>query len=645
MSHKSNLIASNINAYLKKHEKKELLRFLTCGSVDDGKSTLIGRLLYDSKLILDDQLSAVETDSARVGTVENGLDLALLVDGLQAEREQGITIDVAYRYFSTDKRKFIVADTPGHEQYTRNMITGASNCDLAIIIVDARNGITKQSKRHSFIVALLGIRDIVVLINKMDLVGYKEERYQKIKSDYAAFATRLDIHHIHYLPISALRGDNVVDLSTNMSWYRGETLMTILENIQISPYKNMMDFRFPVQYVNRPNHDFRGYCGTVASGTVRKGDEIMVLPSRKTSRINSIVSYDGELEEAFHPQAVTLTIDDAIDISRGNMLVHPDNIPYFSDRADAKIVWMVDTPMHPGKQYLFKQGTCKITGSIRKIRFKIDIDTLGKIHGDKLDLNEIGHCEVRFSQRIAFDSYTSNRGTGSFIMIDRLSNATVGAGMIVGPGRDITGSIWDLEQRSKYLNATVSLISVGERNARFGQTPKTLLFTGLTGSGKSTIAYALERKLFDMGHAATVLDGQNMRLHSSRDLGFDEDDRSENIRRGIEIAKLMNQSGMITICAFVTPNDKVRKNARKTIGENFLLVFMDTPLEICKKRDARGIYEAIDEEGLMVPGVNLPYEVPDDADLVLATHEISIKESVEKLLRLLKDHETFSDLT
>ena len=645
MSHKSNLIASNIDAYLKKHEKKELLRFLTCGSVDDGKSTLIGRLLYDSKLILDDQLSAVETDSARVGTVENGLDLALLVDGLQAEREQGITIDVAYRYFSTDKRKFIVADTPGHEQYTRNMITGASNCDLAIIIVDARNGITKQSKRHSFIVALLGIRDIVVLINKMDLVGYKEERYQKIKSDYAAFATRLDIHHIHYLPISALRGDNVVDLSTNMSWYRGETLMTILENIQISPYKNMMDFRFPVQYVNRPNHDFRGYCGTVASGTVRKGDEIMVLPSRKTSRINSIVSYDGELEEAFHPQAVTLTIDDAIDISRGNMLVHPDNIPYFSDRADAKIVWMVDTPMHPGKQYLFKQGTCKITGSIRKIRFKIDIDTLGKIHGDKLDLNEIGHCEVRFSQRIAFDSYTSNRGTGSFIMIDRLSNATVGAGMIVGPGRDITGSIWDLEQRSKYLNATVSLISVGERNARFGQTPKTLLFTGLTGSGKSTIAYALERKLFDMGHAATVLDGQNMRLHSSRDLGFDEDDRSENIRRGIEIAKLMNQSGMITICAFVTPNDKVRKNARKTIGENFLLVFMDTPLEICKKRDARGIYEAIDEEGLMVPGVNLPYEVPDDADLVLATHEISIKESVEKLLRLLKDHETFSDLT
>jgi len=640
MTDQKELIATDIDEYLHQHEHKELLRFLTCGSVDDGKSTLIGRLLYDAKLILDDQLAAVKADSARVGTVEGGLDLALLVDGLQAEREQGITIDVSYWYFATDKRKFIIADTPGHEQYTRNMATGASNCDLAIILVDARKGVLTQTKRHSFIATLLGIKHIIVAINKMDLVDYSEDVYQQIKEDYAAFSMLLDIPgDLRYLPISALDGDNVVEPSTNMPWYEGAPLMTMLESIQISSDRNMSDFRFPVQYVNRPNLDFRGYCGTIASGIVKKGDEVMVLPSRKTSSITSIVTYDGELDEAFPPQAVTLTIADEIDISRGDMLVHPNDVPYFSDRVDAQIVWMDESPMQPGKQYLFKQATRRTTGSITDVRFKIDVNTLEQESAVNLRLNEIGRCEVVLSQRIAFDAYKENRSTGSFIIIDRLTNVTVGAGMIIGIVTDKTDAAWETGQHSELLQASNSLIAEEERSARFGQHPKTLLLTGLTGAGKSTIAYALERKLFDMGRATAVLDGQNMRLGPSKDLGFDEDSRSENIRRGVEIAKLMNQTGIITICSFVAPSDVVRKKARETVGEDFLLVYLSAPLEVCRERDTDGIYEA---EGVdTIPGVNLPYDVPEDAELVLATHEISVEESVEKLLALLEKSGAF----
>lgn len=639
MSHSSDLIATDIDAYLKQHEEKELLRFLTCGSVDDGKSTLIGRLLYDSKLIFEDQLEAVASDSSKVGTVAEGLDLALLVDGLQAEREQGITIDVAYRYFSTEKRKFIIADCPGHEQYTRNMATGASTCDLAIILVDARYGVLTQTKRHTFIATLLGIKHIIVAINKMDLVDYCEETYQKIKSDYEAFSAQLDIGELRYLPLSALEGDNVVNSSKNMSWYKGAPLMSMLENIQISSDRNLIDFRFPVQYVNRPNLDFRGYCGTVASGIVRKGDEVMVLPSRKTSRIASIVTYDDELEEAFPPLAVTLTIEDEIDISRGDMLVHPSNVPYLSDRMDTMVVWMADAPMKPRTQYLFKQGTKKSTGTLSNVRYKIDVNTLEQAETETLQLNEIGRCDINLSQRFAFDSYKGNRQVGAFIIIDRLTNVTVGAGMIVGTGSDDTAQVWELESRSELLHATSSFISTDERNQRFGQRPKTVLLTGLTGAGKSTIAYALERKLFDLGRAATVLDGQNMRLGPSKDLGFDEDSRSENIRRGAEIAKLMNQAGIITICSFVAPSDEVRKRARKTIGEDFLLVHLSAPLEVCRERDTDGIYQANDVD--TIPGVNLPYDVPEDAELVLPTHEISVEESVEKLLVLLEGSGSF----
>jgi bifunctional enzyme CysN/CysC len=638
MSHQGDLIATDIDAYLKQHENKELLRFLTCGSVDDGKSTLIGRLLYDSKMIFEDQLEAVASDSSKVGTVAEGLDLALLVDGLQAEREQGITIDIGYRYFSTDRRKFIIADCPGHEQYTRNMATGASGCDLAIILVDARHGVLTQTRRHTFIASLLGIKHIIVAINKMDLVDYSEEVYQKIKADYAAFSTLLDITDPRYLPLSALEGDNVVNKSDHMPWYEGAPLMSMLENIQIVSDKNLTDFRFPVQYVNRPNLDFRGYCGTVASGTVKPGDEVMALPSRKTSRVAAIVTAEGGLEEAFPPQAVTLTLEDEIDVSRGDMLVHPNNMPYFTDRVDAQIVWMDEAPMQPGKQYLFKQATRRTTGSITDINFKIDVNTLEQQDADTLHLNEIGRCELTLSQRIAFDSYKANRGTGSFIIIDRLTNITVGAGMIVGTGSDQTGSHW-ATSRSDHLKAADSLVTPDERSERFGQKPKTILLTGLTGAGKSTIAYALERKLFDMGRHATVLDGQNMRLGPSKDLGFDEDSRSENIRRGAEIAKLMNRAGIITICSFVAPNDEVRKKARESIGDDFLLVYLNAPLDVCKERDDDGIYAA---DGVdTIPGVNLPYDEPDDAELVLPTHVLSVEDSVERLLALLEQEGAF----
>lgn len=642
MSHQSDLIATNIDEYLLQQEQKELLRLLTCGSVDDGKSTLIGRLLHDSKLIYEDQLAAVEADSARVGTVENGLDLALLVDGLQAEREQGITIDVAYRYFSTAKRKFIIADTPGHEQYTRNMATGASNCDLAIILVDARHGVLEQTKRHTFIATLLGIKHIIVAINKMDLVDYSEEVYQQIKRDYADFSVKLDIADLRYLPMSALVGDNAVEPSTNMPWYEGAPLMTMLENIQIASDRNMTDFRFPVQYVNRPNLNFRGYCGTVASGLVHVGDEVMVLPSRKTSRVKSIMTYDGDLEEAFPPQAVTLILEDEIDISRGDMLVHPNNLPSFSDRLDTQIVWMADEPMVPGKQYLFKQTTRRATGTISAVRFKINVNTLEHEDAEQLNLNEIGHCEVVLSQRVAFDPYQTNRNTGAFIIIDRLTNVTVAAGMILGMGSHALDSGWEDDAKSELLRPSASRVGVGERVERFGQKPKILLLVGLTGSGKSTIAYALERKLFDMGRAAAVLDGQNMRLGPSKDLGFDADSRSENLRRSVEIAKLMNQAGLIAICSFVAPSEEVRQKARESVGEDFLLAYVQAPLEVCMERDQDGIYKAADEKGIdTIPGVNIAFEEPVKPEIVLPTHEISVDESVERLVRLLEESGAF----
>ena len=639
MSHHSDLIATDIDAYLAEHEQKELLRFLTCGSVDDGKSTLIGRLFYDSKMIYEDTLRALERDSAVHGTTGGGFDPALFTDGLKAEREQGITIDVAYRYFSTAKRKFIIADTPGHEQYTRNMATGASTCDLAVILVDARNGVVTQTRRHSFIVTLLGIKHVLVAINKMDLVDYSQAVYERIREDYREFAARLDIPDLHFIPIAALPGDNVVDPSPNMPWYRGSTLMHFLDTVYIGSDRNLEDLRFPVQYVNRPNLDFRGFCGTLASGIVRRGDEVMALPSRKTSRVKSIVTLDGELEEAFAPQAVTLTLTDEIDISRGDMIVRPGNVPKLEQRFDCMLVWMAEQPLVPGKQYLFKHTTKLVTGAIDVLRYRVDVNTLHRQDAPALKLNEIGRCAVTLTEPIAFDDYRRNRVAGAFIVIDRITNGTLGAGMILSRvTADQRRDHWDDEPRAQTLHGQHSQVTTDERTSRYGQQPVTILLTGLTGAGKTSVAYALERRLFDAGHACVVLDGENMRLGISRDLGFTAEDRSENLRRSAEVAKLMNDAGLICIGAFVAPREDVRQRAAQVVGpERFLVVHLDAPLEVCRQRDQGGQYARADNGSIAsFPGVSAPYEPPANPDLVLPTHEVSVEQCAERIWDLLQ---------
>ena len=640
MSHQSDLIDTNIDAYLAQHEQKELLRFLTCGSVDDGKSTLIGRLFYDAKLIYEDTLKTLEQDSTTHGTTGGGFDPALFTDGLKAEREQGITIDVAYRYFSTAKRKFIIADTPGHEQYTRNMATGASSCDLAVILVDARHGVVTQTKRHSFIVSLLGIKHVLVAVNKMDLMEYSEEVFDQIRNDYKEFAARLDIPDLHFLPISALLGDNIVDPSENMPWYRGTTMMSFLDTVYIGSDRNLEDFRFPVQYVNRPNLDFRGFCGTIASGIVRQGDEVMALPSRKKSTVKSIVTFDGELKEAFAPQSVTITLEDEIDVSRGDMIVRPGNMPRLDQNFDAMIVWMHEEQMVPGKSYIFKQCAKNVTGTISTMRYKVDVNTLHRQDAPTLKLNEIGRCSVSLSEPICFDGYRRNRTTGAFIIVDRISNATLAAGTILirSTGED-RHDHWDDDPKSEKLSTELSAVTADERSARFGQLSATILLTGLTGAGKTTVAYALERRLFDIGRAATVLDGQNMRRGISRDLGFAADDRSENLRRSAEVARLINDAGLICIAAFVAPREEVRQKAAEVIGhDRYLVVHLSAPIEVCRERETDGHYALADSGELAnFPGVSSPYEEPASPDLVLPTHELPVNECVDAILKLLAE--------
>ncbi len=574
MSHQSDLIAKDILAYLEQHERKELLRFITCGSVDDGKSTLIGRLLYDSKMLYEDQIAQLENESKVHGTTGGGFDPALVTDGLRAEREQGITIDVAYRYFSTAKRKFIIADTPGHEQYTRNMATGASTADLAVILIDARYGVLTQTKRHSFIVSLLGIRHVVVAINKMDLVGYSQETFDKICSDYRDFASRLDLPDLHFIPIAALHGENLVDPSPNMSWYRGSTLMNFLESVYIGSDRNLEDFRLPIQIVNRPNLDFRGFCGTLASGIIRKGDEIMVLPSKRTSKVKRIVTFDGDLEEAFTPQSITVVLEDEIDCSRGDMIVRPGNIPKIANSFDATIVWMAAEPMVPGKTYLFKQTSQTVTGQIDSLKYRVDVNTLHRTPSPELQLNEIGRCAVTLSQPIYFDAYRRNRTTGSFIIIDRITNATVGAGMI--SDRDSAKqplAAWESSDESQSASTgEVSQVRDDERVARFGQKPATLLFTGLPSSGKTTIALAVERALFDNGRAVAVLDGERMRRGVNKDLGYSVEERSENLRRSAHIARLFNDHGLLCLAAFVAPSQSVRDRVSDVVGKDRFFV-------------------------------------------------------------------------
>jgi bifunctional enzyme CysN/CysC len=630
----------DIHAYLDRHQRKELLRFLTCGSVDDGKSTLIGRLLHDTKGIYDDQLAAVRRDSAKHGTTGAGeVDLALLTDGLKAEREQGITIDVAYRYFSTDKRKFIIADTPGHEQYTRNMATGASTCQLAIILIDARHGVVTQTRRHSYIVSLLGIRHVAVAVNKMDLVGYSQARFDEIVKEYDGFIGKLGIPDVQYFPLSALRGDNVVEKSPAMPWYQGRPLLSHLETVSLASDRNLTDFRFPVQYVLRPNLNFRGFSGTIASGIVRTGDEVVALPSGRRSRVKTIETYDGQLAEAFSPMAVTLTLEDEIDVSRGDMLVPPEGLPHVSAEVEAMVVWMAEKPFTPGRTYWVKQTTRTVTGEIADLRYGVDVNTLEKRPITQLAMNEVAHVQLALNQPIAYDAYKANPATGAFVVIDRLTNSTVGAGMILEPGdKRAAGVQWNKEAVTGLLKPKHSQIPLAEREARFDQRGATLLLTGLTGSGKATLAFALEKRLFDDGRAVTVLYGQHMRNGLCRDLGFTADDRSENLRRGAEVAKILNDAGLITVCAFVSPHEAVRQKARQVVGpDRFVEVFLDCPLDVCKRRDPNGVY-ALAEAGKIhqFPGVSAAYEPPTQADLTLATDRLSVDECVERVVALLR---------
>lgn len=629
----------SIDTYLARNQRKELLRFLTCGSVDDGKSTLIGRLLHDSKMIYEDQLAAVKRDSAKMGTTGGDIDLALLTDGLKAEREQGITIDVAYRYFSTDKRKFIIADTPGHEQYTRNMATGASTCQLAIILIDARHGVMTQTRRHSFIVSLLGIKHVVVAINKMDLVGYSQETYEKIRDEYTGFVAKLGISDVQFIPMSALKGDNVVDKTEAMPWYQGPPLLNHLESVHIASDLNLADLRFPVQYVLRPNLDFRGFAGTIASGIVRKGDSIMALPSGKRSRIKSIVTLDGELDEAFGPQAVTLTLKDEIDVSRGDMIVLEGSQPHVSSDIEAMVVWMSEKPFVPGRTYWLKQTTRTVSAEIAELRYAVDVNTLEKRPATQLQLNEVAHVQLSLTQPICYDAYKANRATGAFIIIDRLTNNTVGAGMILEKG-DARGSgdHWNQSPVAATTKERHSLIDLAERQKRFNQKPATILLTGLTGSGKSRIAFGLEKALFERGHTATVLYGQNLRQGLGKDLGFSADDRSENLRRSAEVAKLMNDAGLICICAFVAPHESVRQRARQTIGpDRFIEIFVSAPLEICKQRDKSDMYAQAERGEIPhFPGVSATFEEPNNPDLILHTDQLSVEESVDKIIALLQ---------
>ncbi|MCP4941278.1 MAG: sulfate adenylyltransferase subunit CysN [Planctomycetaceae bacterium] len=639
MSHQSDLIATDINAYLKQHESKQLLRFITCGSVDDGKSTLIGRLLYDSKMIYEDQLSQLEAESKLVGTTGGKFDPALLTDGLKAEREQGITIDVAYRYFSTPKRKFIIADTPGHEQYTRNMATGASTADLAVILIDARHGVLTQTRRHSFIVSLLGIRHVIVAVNKMDLLDFDEERYNEICDEYRSFAMRLDLPDLHFIPISALDGDNVVDRSEKSPWYSGSTLMNFLETVYIGSDRNLQDFRMPVQYVNRPNLDFRGFCGTIASGIVRSGEEIMVLPSRQTSKVKEIVTFDGAVEEAFAPLSITLTLEDEIDASRGDMIVRPGNLPRSRDQIEAMLVWMDSESMVPGKTYLFKHTSQTQPGTIESLKYQVDVNTLHRNPAPELGLNEIGRVSISLNAPIHFDAYRRNRSTGAFIVVDRITNATVAAGMILDKSGDGSPkSVWDDEAQNDDNKTEFSAVSAEERTARFGQKPATVLLTGLTGSGKTSIGQAVERKLFEQGRAVAMIDGEKVRGGLTRDLGYTADDRSENLRRSGHLAHILNDAGLICLASFVAPSEDVRQKVGTLIGsDRFLVVHVATSLEVCRERDTKGQYKLADEGELPnFPGVTAKYEAPANPDLVLNAAEQSIDACADAVIELLR---------
>ena len=618
------LIASDIDAYLEAHQHKSLLRFITCGSVDDGKSTLIGRLLYDSKMIFEDQLAALEADSKRVGTQGQEIDFALLVDGLAAEREQGITIDVAYRFFTTERRKFIVADTPGHEQYTRNMVTGASTADLAIILIDARKGVLTQTKRHSYLAHLIGIKNIVLAVNKMDLVDYDVLRYDHIVEDYLCFARDIGIDSFTAIPISGFKGDNITTLSPNTPWYKGTTLIDLLESVELDITSDQQKpFRLPVQWVNRPNLDFRGFAGQIASGAVCVGDAIRILPSGKTSTVSRIVTLDGDLDEAVAGQSVTLCLADEVDCSRGDVIAVSESPPQVADQFEANLVWMADDAMIPGRAYWLKLGTQLVSATIQPPKYQINVNTMERLAAKTLELNAIGVAELTTDRPVVFESYSDNRALGGFILIDKMTNATVAAGMLNFSLRRAQNVHWQAIDISREAHAQQK-----------GQTPKLLWFTGLSGSGKSTIANLVEKKLFALGRHSFLLDGDNVRHGLNKDLGFTDTDRIENIRRVGEVAKLMTDAGLIVLTAFISPFRAERDMVRAMLpsGE-FMEIFVDTPLEEAERRDVKGLYKKARSGALKnFTGIDSPYEEPEQPEIHIDTTRVSPEDAAEMIV-------------
>jgi bifunctional enzyme CysN/CysC len=612
--------------FLAAQEKKTLLRFLTCGSVDDGKSTLIGRLLYDSRLLFEDQLAALKRDSRKYGT-DGNIDYALLVDGLEDEREQGITIDVAYRFFATDKRRFIVADTPGHEQYTRNMATGASTSDAAVILVDARKGVLTQTRRHAFIASLLGIRKVAVAVNKCDLVGFSQTAVDRIAGDFSNFAEHLKLEPPVTIPVSARLGDNVTVRSNNMPWYRGPTLLEWLETVDVESDLAEGPFRLPVQWVNRPNADFRGYAGTITGGRIRPGDELVAAISSQTARVKRIVTYDGDLKEGNAGEAVTLTLDRDIDIPRGDLLAAVDARPEVSDQFAAHLLWTDDEPLLPGRQYLLKIGTTTVPAQVTALKYRLDIDTLDKLAAKTLALNEIGNVNLSLARPVAFDPYTENRDTGSFILIDRITNATAGAGFIDFSLRRAANVHWQVIDVNKAVRAALK-----------HQKPAVLWFTGLSGAGKSTVANAVERTLAAEGRHTYMLDGDNIRHGLNRDLGFTDADRVENIRRVAEVAKLMADAGLIVLVSFISPFRSERLMAREMLeyGE-FIEIFVDTPFATCMKRDPKGLYKKAQAGKIKnFTGIDSPYEPPDTPEMILKAGEVDAETNASRVVAYLK---------
>jgi bifunctional enzyme CysN/CysC len=617
----------DLEQYLRSHADRTLLRFLTCGSVDDGKSTLIGRLLYESKLLYDDQLAALEADSKRLGGKDGELDFALLLDGLSAEREQGITIDVAYRYFSTDKRKFIVADTPGHEQYTRNMVTGASTADAAVILIDARKGVLTQTRRHSYLIALLGIRHVVLAVNKLDLVGYSQSVFDRITEEYRAFAASIGLSDVVCIPLSAKKGDNVTSPSPNMPWYRGPTLLVFLETVEVGSDAENGPFRMPVQWVNRPDQHFRGFSGRIVGGALQKGERVRVLPSGKQSTVTRIVTKDGDLERAVTGQSITITLEDEIDISRGDLVCSADSPASVADQFEATVIWMSEDEMFPGRPYLLRIGSKCVGATLAPPKFKVNVNSLEHLAARTLHLNEIGVCNLNLDQAIAFDPYQSNRDTGGFILIDRYANETIGAGLLHFALRRSQNIHWQALEINKHAHAQL-----------MGHRPCIVWFTGLSGAGKSTIANLVEKKLHALGRHTYLLDGDNVRHGLNKDLGFTEADRVENIRRVAEVARLMVDAGLIVLVSFISPFRAERRMARALVQEGeFCEVFVDTPLGVAELRDPKGLYKKARRGELQnFTGIDSPYEPPEQAEVRIDTTVAAPEDAAEKVVAHLR---------